>query len=290
MKNLYNSTISKNLIANIFGVGIQLINQVILIPLYLIYWPIDLYSDWIVITALSAFFSMSDMGLNSVTQNQFSISYNQNRLQECESLLTNNYILVFCMGILMTLGSIIFVTSFNIIQILNLHYLSRIEASIIFILLLMHIFIGMGSTVLDSIYRSQSLTYKAIYIGQIARLCECIIILLSLILKIPILWMVLLYLAPRIISLIYRINNTKKYFDYRFSLKSTNILLLKQIIVPSITFMSFPIGNAIIYQGFTLVVNKIFGADALVLFNTIRTLCNFVKTMITTILQAVWPE
>ena len=74
MKNLYNSTISKNLIANIFGVGIQLINQVILIPLYLIYWPIDLYSDWIVITALSAFFSMSDMGLNSVTQNQFSIS------------------------------------------------------------------------------------------------------------------------------------------------------------------------------------------------------------------------
>lgn len=56
MKNLYNSTISKNLIANIFGVGIQLINQVILIPLYLIYWPIDLYSDWIVITALSAFF------------------------------------------------------------------------------------------------------------------------------------------------------------------------------------------------------------------------------------------
>lgn len=290
MKNLYNSTISKNLIANIFGVGIQLINQVILIPLYLIYWPIDLYSDWIVITALSAFFSMSDMGLNSVTQNQFSISYNQNRLQECESLLTNNYILVFCMGILMTLGSIIFVTSFNIIQILNLHYLSRIEASIIFILLLMHIFIGMGSTVLDSVYRSQSLTYKAIYIGQIARLCECIIILLSLILKIPILWMVLLYLAPRIISLIYRINNTKKYFDYRFSLKSTNILLLKQIIVPSITFMSFPIGNAIIYQGFTLVVNKIFGADALVLFNTIRTLCNFVKTMITTILQAVWPE
>ena len=172
MKNLYNSTISKNLIANIFGVGIQLINQVILIPLYLIYWPIDLYSDWIVITALSAFFSMSDMGLNSVTQNQFSISYNQNRLQECESLLTNNYILVFCMGILMTLGSIIFVTSFNIIQILNLHYLSRIEASIIFILLLMHIFIGMGSIIFPQLtvfsvlwileaYRFQSLTLRS---------------------------------------------------------------------------------------------------------------------------------
>ena len=71
MKFSLNSPIRKNIIANLFGVGINLINQIVLVPFYIIYWGNDLYADWIVISALTAFFGMSDMGLNSVIQNRF---------------------------------------------------------------------------------------------------------------------------------------------------------------------------------------------------------------------------
>ena len=54
--------------------------------------------------------------------------------------------------------------------------------------------------------------------------------------------------------------------------------------------MSFPVGNAVISQGFTLVVNKAFGANDLVLYNTTRTMTNFVKTIMGTIATSVWPE
>ena len=54
--------------------------------------------------------------------------------------------------------------------------------------------------------------------------------------------------------------------------------------------MCFPLSNAIIYQGFTLLVNRFFGAEAMVAYNTIRTLTSFVKRVISMIQSSVWPE
>ena len=41
------------------------------------YWGIELYGEWIVLNALTAYFAMSDIGLNTVTTNEFSINYKQ---------------------------------------------------------------------------------------------------------------------------------------------------------------------------------------------------------------------
>ena len=57
-----------------------------------------------------------------------------------------------------------------------------------------------------------------------------------------------------------------------------------------LSFMAFPLGNTIVLQGYTLVVNGFFGAEAVVLYNTTRTLCNFVKTLLGTLQNSVWPE
>ena len=73
-------------------------------------------------------------------------------------------------------------------------------------------------------------------------------------------------------------------------MSNADMPLFKSILLPSLSFMSFPLGNAIILQGYTLVVNSYFGADSVVLYNTTRTLCNFVKTFLGTLQNAVWPE
>lgn len=98
MKLSINSPLRKNFVANLFGIGVNLLNQIVLVPFYIIYWGKDLYSDWIVLSALTAFFCMSDMGLNSVIQNRFSIKYAQNKREECDSLLANNVVIVSFVG------------------------------------------------------------------------------------------------------------------------------------------------------------------------------------------------
>lgn len=62
------SPIRKNITANMFGVGVQLLNQIILVPFYILFWGNELYSDWIVISALTTIFAMSDVGLKPLTR------------------------------------------------------------------------------------------------------------------------------------------------------------------------------------------------------------------------------
>jgi O-antigen/teichoic acid export membrane protein len=289
MSNKLSNTI-KNLLANFFGIGVLLFTQVILVPLYLYYWGVEIYSDWIILTAVSSIFSLSDIGLNTVTINRFVIKNEEKDFKECESLLTNNNILIFSVFIISLTGAYIYVSNFNIVSNLGLHTILKEEANYAFLMLIVYIFIGMGSAVLDAIYRAFSLNHKSVYIANCVRLTEGLIIVVSLVLKIPISYLTTFYLLPRVVAYIYKAVDTKKYFNYKFHLKTKNWRLFKEVFLSSLTFMFFPIGNGIVFQGFSLIVNKFFGAELLVLYNTTRTLTSFLNQLLGTVLQAVWPE
>ncbi|NEU10257.1 oligosaccharide flippase family protein [Flavihumibacter sp. R14] len=284
------SSIRKNLVANLFGIGVLIFNQVILVPVYLHFWDVEVYSDWIVLTAISSFFAMSDIGLNSVTINQFVIKNEEGNIEECKSLMTNNYLLVIFVFLISIAGSAIYVFAFDIVSSLGLHAISREESNYIFLMLVAYIFIGMISSVPDAIYRSSSLNHKAVYINNCVRLAEGLMLMTSLFTHLSITYLVTLYLIPRIVAFFYKFFDTKNYFPYKLSIKSGSWSLFKKIFYPSITFMFFPIGNGIIFQGFSLLVNRYFGAQALVLYNTTRTLTSFLNQLLGSILQAVWPE
>jgi ABC-type nitrate/sulfonate/bicarbonate transport system permease component len=66
--SIYKS-IAKNYTANGIGLGIRFLEQIALVPLFISFWGITKYADWVLITAFSSFFSMADMGLNTVTTN-----------------------------------------------------------------------------------------------------------------------------------------------------------------------------------------------------------------------------
>ncbi len=102
-----NVLIIKNLFANVYGVVVNLVFQILLVPLYINYWGKSLYSDWIVITSLTAFFSITNIGLSTVTQNVYSIEYLNNNIKKCNSLIVNNVLLVSLVFIFSLIISVI---------------------------------------------------------------------------------------------------------------------------------------------------------------------------------------
>lgn len=287
---LSNSPIRKNILANLFGVGVQLMNQIILVPFYILYWGNDLYSDWIVISALTTIFSMSDVGLNNVIQNRFAVQFNEGNYHECRSLLTDNYVLIIITMTLTLLGVVGFALLGDLPQAMNLHSLSHFEASWIFVLLVAKVFVGMLSCVQDAVYRATHNASTATYFSQLGLLATALITLLCIVLHVSVIALCIAITLPQLFLIFFKSVHSQKYFSYHFSYRSFDLKLLKGILLPSLTFMSFPIGNAIVLQGFTLVVNRFFGADSVVLYNTTRTLCNFIKTFLGTLQTAVWPE
>ena len=284
------SPVKRNILANLFAVGVQLLNQIVLVPFYILFWGNELYSDWIVLSALTSIFSMSDVGLNNVIQNRFAVKFTEGDYNHCKSLLTNNYIIVILSLIFFLVLSVLLLSIWDITEVMSLNTLNRSVANSCFIILLIKVFVGMLSTIEDAVYRASHKAYIATYQSKIALLATFLITLCCILAKLPITWLCILTTIPQLVLIPIKYVDTQKYFQYKFSIKSIDYKLLIHLIAPSLTFMSFPLGNTIVLQGFTLVVNRYFGADIVVLFNTTRTLCNFIKVLLATIHTAVWPE
>lgn len=284
------SPIRKNLLANSFGIVVQLLNQIVLVPFYIIFWGNELYSDWIVLSALTTIFSISDIGLNNVIQNRFSIKLAEGKNKECDALLTNNFILIGGTLFVTLMLIMIFISTFNITDVMNIHAISKKDASIVFIILTCKVFIGMFSGVENAIYRATHNAGRSIYLDQIVNLTIGIITLSCIALRVHVVLLALLICIPQTVMIIYKHYDARKYYHYYLNIKSFDWILLKRLLVPSLSFMSFPISNSIILQGYTLIVNSFFGAESVVLFNTTRTLCNFLKAMLGTLQNSVWPE
>lgn len=282
--------ILKNIAGNFYGVGVNLFSQIVLVPFFITYWGIDLYADWIALTAISSFFSMSDIGLNTVTANQYSICYNNGNEKKCNSLLANNIILILSIWVLcIIIGTIVF-KIVDIKNVMNLRIVSSQTGYAVLFLLISKIFISMLSSVYTAIYRAKSMAYKTFFISNTSRLFDALILLVGILLNLNIALIAFLYCIPSILQFFYYAIDSRLRYNTKIHFRAFDFQLFKDILIPSVSFMSFPLGYAIIMQGFTLIVNKFFSAESVVLYNTTRTICNFLKVVPNAIKNATWPE
>lgn len=290
MINKFNTPIVKNIIANLSKVVVVFLNQILLVPLYIEYWGTSLYGDWIVLSVITSFFSMSDMGLNNVTNNMFCIKFAEGNSKECQVLLVNNIALILFGGFFSVIGITLFCFFCDLPSALGLHVVDGDTAAVVLIVTVVQVFIVMLSGVFDSIYNANHLASKATYIGNISRLSYVTLILVGILLGLQIDTIVLLASFPYVLALVYKIIDSRHLFNYTLSFNDFDKQLFCQLIKPSVAYMCFPIANAFSFQGFTLVVNAYFGATALVLFNTTRTMVNFIRIVVETVTNGVKPE
>lgn len=290
LKKGVNTPIKKNIIANLFKILILFFEKIAIVPLYIKYWGIALYGDWLVITAITSFFVMSDMGLNNVSNNRFCMKYAEKNFSECNSLIINNIILIGSIGIISTIGMTIFVLNSNLQLILGLHAIDNSTAALILVILCIQVFLNMLGGVFDSIYNASHLASRATYINNFTKLAYAIILLLCIVFNIELKHLIFCIIVPYILGFTFKIIDSRKYYRYKLQLNSFNKKLFIKLITPSLSYLMFPMSNAISFQGYTLIVNYALGAPALVLFNTTRTLVNFIRTLVEAITHAIKPE
>jgi len=280
----------KNLGANSVSTGITILFQLISVPLFIIYWGVNFYGEWIVLNTMTVYFSMSDIGLNTVTANEFSISYAQCKYGKCNILLNNNYFFIVSVFSVLFLGFGSVLCTINLSEFFHFKLISEKVAEIGIMILIGQVFLGMLINSLNTIYRATHNFARGMMIDNVIRFAENLVLLVGVASGISLLFLLLLYIIPKLVGLILKYFDAKKYFLFNISLSYFNWFEFKRIIIPALSFLSFPIGNSIVLQGFTLLVNFVMGSIAVVLFNTTRTLINFIKTGLSVIGNSTWPE
>lgn len=281
------NTISKNIIANIYGTCIKISNQILLVPLFLHCWDKEFYADWIVLSAVSSFFTISDFGLNTVTSNDFVIKYAKGDRKECDVLLSNNYFMILLLSSMIIVATIIFLFIYDVSVVFNLKKMTRLTASIILFCFVLSIFITMFSGVVNAVYRAISKADKVFFLDNTVRLLEFFILLFGLIFYLEPIFLIILFIFPKIIVCMYKNIDAHKIFRMNINV---DIYKLKKKLKPSLLFLSFPIGETVLLQGFTILINAYFGPAILIVFTTTRTLSFSVKHITNVIIASVWPE
>ncbi len=290
---IVNSTyksIAKNYLASGFGLGITFLNQIAMVPLFILFWGVEQYADWILITAFSSFFTMTDVGLNSVTQNEFVIKYHRQEYDICSKLLLNMFLLIAAVGFAIVCMAVIFSCFFGFDRLLNVSVFSGFQTSYVFVALLLQVFMKMYGGVYNGIYRAVSQTARCIMIENIVRFCEILILFVGIWLKLPIILIISVYVIPVMGSIVFRHFDSRKWFRPRFSTRHFDFPLLKSLLKPAFAFLALPVGNAISNQGMIFVVHAVLGPVLLVAFTTTRTLVNFLRAVMGMLAASIWPE
>jgi O-antigen/teichoic acid export membrane protein len=287
--SIYKS-IAKNYAANVFGMGVNFLNQIAMVPLFISLWGVTKYADWILITALSSFFTMTNVGLNTVTTNEFVIKYQQKDFATCTRLLTNAFFFVVVVGGLLLLLAVFVAFVWGFQGLLNTTVFTNTETSATFILVLFNVFVKMYGGIYGGIYNAVSKNYFNTIVQNILRLMELIVLFLGILLKVDIIPLIVVYNIPALAGVIFNHIYTHKWFDAVLSVRNFDKDTFKAMLKPSVAFMLMPLSYAVSNQGLVFVVNALLGPVVLVAFTTTRTLVNFLRSLMGFLATAIWPE
>lgn len=276
--------------ATSISVTINMIYQLISVPVFLVYWGAELYGEWIILNTITAYFQMSDIGLNTATANDFSFSYANKNYKKC-SILINNNILFIIFAFIFVFIALIIVEYFSILtRLFSFQLIDPTTIKIGIIILLSQVFVGTLTNTLTSIYRASNYFARGVMIDNAIRIVELSSIIIGVLISFSIVHILLLALFIKTLGLFIKYWDSRNFFMFTPSIMYFNFVELKRLAMPSISFLSFPISNSIILNGSTLLINFLLGSFAVVLFNTTRTITSLVKALLDILQKSVWPQ
>ena len=291
MKILKN-IIFKNFTSLSFQHGINILTQLLFVPLFLTFWNLETYADWILISTIPAILSMSHFGLVSYGSNMIVIAYKQNNKNKANFVYQNivyftSIIIVSCGLILLLLNYI-----FDFQKIFDIATVKKNEFYLVIIFVVLKHLLLNNSNFLASLFKVNHKFYLYIYLQSFFLITELILITFALYTGGQILEVSFVSFINYVIYLItaYFIIKREYVWLQIINFKNINFSFIKKIFYPSISFMTGNVNKGLIIQGTIIFLNLFSNDILLVLYNSIRLIINGARQLIAILTIAFQPE
>lgn len=271
--------------ANVFGQGVTILIQLLSVPIFLHYWDAATYGEWLLLSAVPAYFSMADVGLVAVAANKMTMLSARGEHAESNR--------VFQSALVMTL---LLITAFAVVAVaatllINVDVLAAPGRKAALLMLIGVALVNVFSGLFDAVFRASGQYALGTYALNFARILETLLGLAFLFLGYGFAGVAFGLLLGRLLaSLAIWLYSMKVFTNFVWRAADAQRDEIKSLIRPAIAFMAFPVGNAISIQGMSLLVGALFGPAFLAVFNTYRTLSRVLVQLSSTVSRAAWPE
>jgi len=271
--------------ANAFGQVVQVAIQLLSFPLFLRQWDTEQYGVWLMLSATPAYLAMADVGMVTTAGNRMTMEMARgditlvNRVFQSALALTATV----CVGIALV------VISYCLFG--PIPGISSLDERIALCALALGVLVAPIGGLTEAIFRATGRFPTSASIAALTRLAEWGGWLLGL-------WLYGTFAAVALMGLLFRLLGTgvaMAWANHRsqgieWGIRHARLGEIRQMLVPSLSFMSFPLASALSLQGITLLVGHFFGPALVTAFSAFRTLARVTVQMTSMFSHAIWPE
>ncbi len=274
-----------------FGQIISLIIQVVSIPLFIHFWGKVLYGEWILLSTVPAYFALSDLGFANAAGNEMTMRVARGDRPGALVVFQSAWALVTGLTfapIALLMGTAQFLP---LMHWLKLATLTHTEVTTVILILLVQLFFDLQTSLIGIAYRCDGHFAAGTMIRNFVRLSEFLAGMTALCLGAHFVGVALATVLTRMVGNALTIWDVRRRSPWlAMGWRHADWPTLKAMVSPALSFMGFPLGNALSLQGMVTVVGHLLGPVAVVSFNTSRTLSRFVWQIMSAITNTVWVE
>jgi O-antigen/teichoic acid export membrane protein len=282
--------IARGLVANIGGMGVTVVIQLVSVPILLAAWGVPTYGEWLVLSAVPTYVALSDLSFSSVAGNSMVMLVAQGKRADAVTLGRRLWSIVTVLtgiAVLAAVGiALVFGGAFG-----SGAAIPASEAQMVLVALFLQVAVGNQYGVLDAWYRASGRYPLSTLLRNLGRLFEFGALMGA----------VLLGARPGVAAISFLAGSAAGFAVSWVVLRRAvpwstfrpelpQLQTFRELFAPGLAFMAFPIGNALSLQGFTIVIGATLGAAAVVVFSTTRTMTRAAVQAMGALGNSVWPE
>ena len=280
-----------NFIANWIG---RLANTIILfvqVPVFLHFWSVPLYGDWLIINTVPTYLTFSNVGFGSVAGNEMTMLFARGDrdgalriFQSCWWLIS-----IICTATIILMSAALYFLPAT--HLLRLQNTGDTDAKWIIFYLGIAVLLGQLEQLLQAAYRCIGRNAYGAILKNVCTLLAFAIMLVPVILGKGPRETALVFAAVNIavtIFFCFLVKHDIPWIEYGWTHASR--AEIRKLARPALAFMGFPIGNALNLQGTLLAVGYALGPTAVVVFSTARTVSRVALQMVQMVNSTFEPE
>lgn len=283
--------IIKGIGANGFGQVVTLLIQLASVPIMIHAWGVELYGEWVTLSALPAYLVLSNIGLTSTAGNSLAMLAEKNEPQHMQEIYQSTWVMVNAVsfGVLALLAAIIL--NFNLKSVFDFKLTSNSEFNFTLIVLLLNVAMSMQTGIFEIAFRAIKKNPFAIFFSALIRLFEWVTATIIVLRGESFLIVAIGMSVIRVLGNLcfwFVLQNSRS--PLKVGIRYASFKHIKQLLRPALASMCFPLGLSLSMQGMILLINNQIGSAAVTLFSVYRTFTRVPVQIGNSITQAVAPE
>ena len=289
---LLKNIIFKNFTSLSLNHGIVILTHLAFVPLFLSFWTLETYAEWILISTIPTILSIGQLGISSYGLNDAVILCNQNKKNKtnfvCQNIIFFTSILISACGLIILALNYIF----DFQKIFDVVTVTKKELYLVIIFVFLKYLLFSLASFLTGLFRINHKFHIFIYLQSLFLVTEMLLIAFTLYWGGQILEVSFVSLINYIIVLMISFFLIKRELTFLqvINFKNINFSYMKKIFYPSISFMTGFSSRGLLVQGTIIYLNLFSNDTILVLYNSIRLITSGARQFINILTYSFQPE